>query len=145
VLNAIGRVMGMLTNGRECQVRWMPVAKPDLKTVWIALVVTPCCLRVRSVKSVCAHDASRLSTCCLTENFRLIVTPSAFIVSARAILGIADTDISTARRLLGGTKTISNDFLKLSKLTKLFSAAHSSMWYFCNTWVNIVSHWSKSS
>jgi len=42
-------------------------------------------------------------------------------VSARAILGITGTGISTARRLLGGTKTIATDFLKLS--TKLFSAA----------------------
>jgi len=44
----------------------------------------------------------------------------------RAILVITGTGISTARRLLGCTKTISTDLLKLS--TKLFSAAHSSIY-----------------
>ena len=48
---------------------------------------------------VCAHDACRFSTCCVIENFRIIVTPRALIDSTCAIFAIASTGNTTARQL----------------------------------------------
>ena len=79
-----------------------------------ALVGIPCCLRVRSANVVWAQAAKRFSTCCVTENVRLIVTSSALIDSTCVMLGTAGGGILTVRRLRYATNTISTGFLGLS-------------------------------
>jgi hypothetical protein len=58
------------------------------------------------------------------ENFLLIVTPNIFICSILSKPGTAGGGISLRRRLLGGIKTISADFVRLS--CKLLATAYIS-------------------
>jgi len=57
------------------------------KTVCRASFGRPLCRRVRNANNDCAQDTRRWLTCCPTEKFLFIVTPSALISS---ILGIVD-------------------------------------------------------
>jgi len=79
--------------------------------------------RVHSANSDSAHDTSRWLTYCATENFLLIVAPSAFISSSLGMVGTAGRGITTARRHLGDTKTISIDLTWFSR--RLFELAQS--------------------
>jgi len=77
-------------------------------------------------QTVSAHILSvNALTCCTTENFLLIVTPSAFTASTRSNPGTAGGGITMDLLLLGGTKTISTDLVRFSH--RLLSRAHSSM------------------
>ena len=75
--------------------------------MWTASAGKPCCLSVRRANRVRAQLASSSVTCAETENFLLIVTPSALMNSTRVKPGTAGGGIDTAILLLGRTKTIS--------------------------------------
>ena len=112
----------------------------------------PWCHRVHRAEIICVHATRKFSMCWLTENFRLIDTPSALIKSTHTMLGTASGEISTAHWLFGDTKTISTDLLWFS--TWLFSFTHCPIFvYFSSTRlviscrddeisvISIVEHW----
>jgi hypothetical protein len=86
------------------------------KTVLSAQFGIPCCRKVRRANSVCAHPACVASTCCATENRRLIDRHSESLdrLDARESMN-SWRGITIARLLLGGTKTISTDLVLFSR------------------------------
>jgi len=93
------------------------------------LVSGPWCWRVHIANNdCCTHDTRGYLTCCATENFLLIVTYSALISLTLGMVGTAGEGITTARRYLGETKTISIALTsfrrRLFELICLISSAH---------------------
>lgn len=101
------------------------------KTVRSALFDTPCHRRARRANNVCAHRASIVSTCCATENLRLIVTPIEPSSNRRARIQkrLAEESRWLACLLVSGTiKTISIDRLGPIQTGILLPRAQSSIW-----------------